>query len=486
VRILPASAEIRQNVPMRKSMHSLFIPIACLSTALLTSCTPTEPARKPWREELSIIVPQAGSGVNAEFELQLVTLFAQSLQIKTRLLPLPPGQIMPTLLANKAHIAAAGLRSNEGDGINFGPVYQTVAEVAVCNGKTPWRLTQLASRSIAVAAGSAQDAALHEARKKLAVLSWDTRPKQTAPDLLAEVADGKLECTIANEEQLATARNFHPDLKAALEIAPPSRLAWALAPDSDAELSAKVRQFFERIKQDGTLNRLLDRFYGHNDRLDPLDAVTFVTKVRTDLPNYRGMFEEAEALTGIEWQLLAALAYQESHWNPLATSPTNVRGMMMLTEETADRMKVKNRLDAHESIIAGARYLQLLADELPHRIPARDRTWMAMAAYNQGLGHLEDARVLAARARLNPDMWLNVRKTMPLLSDTTYAEQTKHGQARGGEAVVLVERVRLYYDMLKRMNPRNIQRPSSSPYYLSPSPNRPSCPPGQLSRLDCR
>lgn len=471
---------------MRMPQHFSLALLACLSATLLVSCTPAEPARKPWREELTIIVPQAGNNVNAEFELQLVTLFAQELNIKTRLLPLPPEQIMPTLLANKAHIAAAGLRSNENNEVRFGPVYQTVKEVAVCNGESPWRLTKLLGKSIAVGAGSAQDAALREARKKLAVLGWDTRPKQTAADLLAEVAAGKLECTVANEEQLETARNFHPNLKAALEVAPASKLAWALAPDSDEGLSAKVREFFERIRRDGTLNRLLDRYYGHNDRLQPVDAVTFVTSSHTVLPHFRRLFEEAEALTGIEWQLLAALSYQESHWNPLATSPTNVRGMMMLTEETADRMKVKDRLDPRESIIAGARYLQLLSEQLPHRISSRERTWLALAAYNQGLGHLEDARVLTARAKLNPDTWLDVKKMMPLLADATYFEQTKHGQARGGEAVVLVESVRLYYDMLKRMNPRDIPKLPSTPYFLQLSPDRPSCPPGQLSRLDCR
>ena len=148
-----------------------------------------------------------------------------------------------------------------------------------------------------------------------------------------------------------TRNNLHwhaitiPNLDSTLDIATPSKLAWAFAPDVDAELLAEAEKFFTLIKQDGTLRRLLDRYYGHNERLESGDAVAFLTKTRTVLPHIRSLFEEAATLTGMEWQLFAALAYQESHWDPLATSPTNVRGMMMLTEDTADRMGVTNRLE---------------------------------------------------------------------------------------------------------------------------------------------
>src|SRR3989338_9774435 len=129
------------------------------------------------------------------------------------------------------------------------------------------------------------------------------------------------------------------------------------------------------------------------------DAASFISRRNTVLPRYRHLFEEASILTGEDWHLLAALAYQESQWDPLATSSTNVRGMMMLTEDTADRMKVKNRLDARESILAGAQYLALLREQMSDRILEPDRTWMALAAYNQGFGHLEDARILTERAK---------------------------------------------------------------------------------------
>jgi len=444
--------------------------LAGLGIAMLTACTPRETLletpRKPWREELTVIVPQGTNSVDAEFERQLVTLFASYLKVKTKLLPLPQDKIMPVLMKNKAHIAAAGLRSNGTGSVRFGPSYQTVSELVVCSGAKPKNGNELVARKIAVVAGSAQETALREAQQKQPALHWEARPKQTAAILLAEVAADRLECTVANEEQLALARNFNPKLNPAFDIAQPSKLAWAFSPDSDEALLAEVQKFFVLIRQDGTLHRLLDRYYGHNERLEPVDSITFITRTRTELPRFRPLFEEAEALTGIEWQLLAALAYQESHWNPLATSPTNVRGMMMLTEDTADRMNVDNRLDARQSILAGARYLQMLKEELPPRIPEGERIRMALAAYNQGMGHLEDARVLAARKGLNPNAWVDVKKTMPLLTQPEHFEQTKHGYARGGEAVILVETVHLYYDMLKHLAPHKVQYQPATPFRL--------------------
>ena len=459
------SSTLRQD-SAQALLKAGFVQLAWLCIALLPACTPAESPRKTWREELVIIVAQGGNSVDAEFELQLVNLFAKQLRVKTKLLPLPPDKITPALMTGSAHIAAAGLRGNEGGGLRFAPSYQTVSEQVVCNGKPPRHKEWLVNKTIAVAAGSAQEAALREAQQKLPALHWIARHQQTAADLLADVATGKLECTIANEEQLALARNFHPNLDAAFDIAEPSKLAWAFAPDGDEALFAEAQKFFALIKHDGTLRRLLDRYYGHNERLEPMDAVAFVTGTRTVLPHFRHLFEEAGRLTGIDWQLLAAIGYHESHWNPLATSPTNVRGLMMLTEETADRMNVTDRLDPRQSILAGARYLQLLKEQLPLRIAEEERTWLALAAYNQGLGHLEDARVLAARSGLNPDTWADVRKMMPLLAQPGYFEQTKHGRARGGEAVILVETVRLHYDMLKHLDTHEVPYLPATPFHL--------------------
>jgi membrane-bound lytic murein transglycosylase F len=452
--------------------YGLFVSLGCI---FLAACMPADNPQsvpmKPWREELTVIVAEDGKSADAEFERQLIGLFAKQLQTRARLVAMPPDRITPALLTGKAHVAAAGLRSNDG-GLRFTHAYQVVSEQVVCSGLAPRRLEALSAKKIAVVAGSAQEEALREAQRTRPTLRWEARRGVTVADLLAEVAADRLECAAANEEQVALARNFHPGLGAALDIASPSRLAWGFAPGGNSILFDEAQRFFTTIKLDGTLHRLLDRYYGHNERLEPVDAVAFIARTRADLPRYRGLFEEAGLLTGIDWQLLAALSYHESHWNPLATSPTNVRGMMMLTEDTADRMNVTNRLDPQQSIVAGARYLQMLRDQLPLRIADEERTWMALAAYNQGMGHLEDARVLTARAGLNPDVWGDVKKMMPLLSQPEYFEQVKHGRARGGEAVILAETVRLYYDMLRQLHSGEMAQAAPSLFHLQLPPSR--------------
>jgi membrane-bound lytic murein transglycosylase F len=198
------------------------------------------------------------------------------------------------------------------------------------------------------------------------------------------------------------------------------------------------------------------------------DVNEFLEKTRTLLPDLRNYFYQAEEITKIDWRLIAALAYQESHWDRMATSPTNVRGIMMLTVDTADRMKVTDRLDARQSILAGARYLLILKDTLPARIDEPDRTWIALAAYNQGYGHIEDARILAQRMKLSPDLWVDLKRSLPLLSNSKYFEKLKHGYARGGEAVLLTEFVRTYYNILLQHEPP-YSRDSSFSSSIGPS-----------------
>jgi len=406
-----------------------------------------------WRAgEILVIMPPADS-LDQPFNLRLAELFAGELGVKLKTMELYPYQVAGALNNKQAHFSALGMRANEDEATQkFGVPYQVVSENVVCSGSQPRSYEELQTRELVVIAGSAQEAALRNAKINNPGLSWSIVEKAKPSDLLADVADGDIDCTVANEEQIAFMRNFHPGMEAGLEIADPTQLAWSFAPEVDAELYAKMENFFARIEEDGTLDRLLERFYGHNERIMPIDAEAFLNKTNTSLPHFRHLFEEAASLTGIEWQLLAAMAYRESHWNPLATSYTKVRGMMMLTEETADRMKVSNRLDARESIMAGARYLQLLKEQLPLRIDEPERTWMALAAYNQGMGHLEDARILTQRYGMNADSWVDVQKMMPKLRNPIIAKTLKHGYGRGGEAVVFVETVRLYYDMLKRIS----------------------------------
>jgi membrane-bound lytic murein transglycosylase F len=435
--------------------------------ALLGGCSEELPS---WQNgKLLVVISESDQGAEAEFEKEMATLFAGRLQSEIEFIASPPDRIDRALRKHRAHLAAASLRSQVNvASLRFGPSYQTVNEQLICNReyRLPRRIDALTSLRLAVPAGSAQESALRELLPKHPQLKWESRKETNNQSLISEVSDGSLDCTIANENSYASARNYYTNISAGMTIGSPSKLAWAFSMDADPKLIKAAETFFASIKRDGTLNRLIERYYGHNGRLQQVDAAAFISSVSTALPDYRDLFEEAATLSGIDWRLLAALAYQESQWNPLATSFTNVRGMMMLTEETADRMNVSNRLDPRESIIAGAKYLALIRDQLPGKIREPDRTWLALAAYNQGSGHLEDARVLTQRMGMDPNSWADVKKWMPMLNQPGYYETLKYGYARGGEAVILVENIRNYHDMLKRLESDHAQESASFSYKL--------------------
>jgi len=170
----------------------------------------------------------------------------------------------------------------------------------------------------------------------------------------------------------------------------------------------------------------------------------FVQRLNSRLPRFETLFKTVASEFDLDWPLLAAIAYQESHWNPKAVSPTGVRGLMMLTQDTAKEMGVSNRIDPEQSLRGGTRYFLKTRDRIPQDITDPDRTWMALAAYNVGLGHLEDARVLTDRAGKDPDLWEDVREFLPLLQRKKYYSTVRHGYARGGEPVQYVANVRKY------------------------------------------
>ena len=394
-------------------------------------------------------------GQTSGLEYDLVQMFATELGVKVRYIDRQPlYQILPALRRNEAHLAAAGLAvtSDRVKQFQFGPAYQMFQPVLAYNtdSPAPREIKDVVGKRIEVVKGTSAIEDLRALRKRYPKLRWQEVSESDSEGLLSRLSEGKTDYVVTDSHVLDVVRNFYPNLARAFAIGDPEPLAWVFPPDGDPKIIEHAREFFLRITFDGTLKRLLERYYGHVKRLDQMDIANFLERMRTVLPRYKPMFKQAQELTEIDWRLLAALGFQESHWDTAAVSPTGVRGLMMLTSETADRMDVANRMDPRENIIGGAQYLLELKDTLPERIQEPDRTWLALAAYNIGYGHLEDARVLAQRKGLNPNLWVDVKQMLPLLSRYEYYNTLKHGFCRGNEALVLTENIRSYYDILRR------------------------------------
>ncbi len=408
------------------------------------------------------------TGGLAGLEHDLVKRFAKSLGFKVKFVVASQfDRIIPAVAHRQAHMAAAGLTitSLRKKQVRFGPPYLTVRQEVIYNTHTtkPKNIQDLIGKNIVVVAGSSYVARLEQLKQRYPKLQWHAVPVMESEELLSMVASGKADAAIVDSNILDIARNYYPDLNIAFPISGPQKLAWAFPKNGDGFLYAKAVAFFARIRKNGTLRRLIDRYYGHVDRLETSDITGILTKMNTLLPRYVALFHQAQEKTGIDWRLLAALSYQESHWDPLATSRTGVRGIMMLTNATADDLGVTNRLEPRQSIPAGARYLASIRASMPVQITEPDRTWMALAAYNVGYAHLMDARILAQRMKLDPNYWTNIKRVLPLLSHYAYYSRLKYGYARGGEAVIFVENIRTYYDILAKFRAAYYSLPPLSP-----------------------
>ncbi len=391
------------------------------------------------------------------FEHDLATLFAKELGVVPKFVVMPSYQkLLSALQEGRGHIAAAGLSPSVElrSRFSFSPSYKLTQNqlIYALGDPKPRSLRDAAGKHIAVIAETPAHDLLREMTGEFPSIAIDVIPHESEPDdLLKRIEAKKSDFAVVDSSAFAVSKRLHPDLGVAFNIGLENKVAWGFSPIADDDLKQSTRLFFDKIRGNGTLTRLLDRYYGHVNRIQAVDSEAILEKIQTTLPKLRPFFHEAQQLTGIDWRIIAAIGYQESHWDPLATSPTGVRGLMMLTEDTADRMKVKNRLDARESIIGGAKYILLLRELIPNRINEPDRTWLALAAYNQGYGHLEDARILAQRLKLNADSWLDVKKTYLKLKEPEHYEQLKHGFARGDEAVQFVENIRNYTDIVTRL-----------------------------------
>lgn len=412
-------------------------------------------------------------GLASGFEYDLATLFAREIGAKaTFIVTDNPAHIDKLLRAGQAHLAAAALARHFDfpGGLAWGPAYFTTQHQIVGRGADPAKpkaLADIAEKRVGVIDESVAEYLL-SGPMPLGPHVERLPPGTSTADLLERVARGSLDYALVESTRFTLARRYFPQLEVAFNVAKPAEYAWLVSTVDKRRILSAAAPFFERIRKDGTLKRLVDRHYGHAARITAVDSVTLIERIATQLPNLKPYFEEAEGVSGLDWRLIAALGYQESHWDASATSPTGVRGLMMLTEETAVRLQVKNRLDARDSIVGGARYFALLKESISPRIAEPDRTWLALAAYNLGLGHLEDARILTQKNSLNPDKWQDVRQVLPRLAEPESFSKLKHGYARGSEAQQLVDNVRNYYDILIRMEARD------APQLAAPAP-------GQLS-----
>ena len=386
------------------------------------------------------------------FEYELAQQLADELQVELRIVDeVHIEHLFDHLARGEVDFVAAGLDVTDQRRVSmrFTPYYHMVDQRLIYKqGRRPRpRDWDDLEGDLMVVAGSSHEEYLQEVSKLHPQLQWRTTRLYDADELLGRVINEEIAYTIADTNTLDVQRRAYPDLSVAFTVRNDVPLAWAFPQNNDDSLYATAIEFIGRQHNEGEILKLVDRYWGHVKQFNYVDTQLFIEAVETTLPEYIELFQQYAGEQ--DWRLLAAISYQESLWDPWARSPTGVRGMMMLTLPTAQAMGVRSRIDPEQSIRGGARYLERLHQRLPARISEPDRTWFALAAYNVGLGHLNDAREITRRQGGDPDYWIDVRQRLPLLRQKQYYQDTRFGFARGDEPVTYVGNIRRYYDTLR-------------------------------------
>ncbi|MHB1241313.1 MAG: membrane-bound lytic murein transglycosylase MltF [Gammaproteobacteria bacterium] len=387
-------------------------------------------------------------------EYDMARAFARYLGVKAKFVVLDStAEVLQALRDGRGDLAAAGLTRTRQrhDDFRFGPTYQTVRQQVVCRrgGAHPTSVTDLTEVPFTVAADSSYVERLATLQRTYPKLHWHTDLELSSEDLLEQVWQRKLPCTVADSNIVAINRRYFPELVVAFDLSKPQDLAWALPRDARG-LQTAVTKWFSGYQSSGALRPVMNKYYGYVKLFDYVGTRTFLRRIHSRLPRFRGLFQQAARSTRLNWVLLAVQSYQESRWNARAISPTGVRGMMMLTRHTARAVGVTNRLNPQQSIRGGARDLAELRARLPKNIREPDRTWFALAAYNIGFGHIQDARALARRLGHPANRWSGLSQVLPLLARQRYYRTLPHGYARGNEPVQYVNRIRDYENILAR------------------------------------
>jgi membrane-bound lytic murein transglycosylase F len=386
------------------------------------------------------------------FEYDLAEAFADHLGVRLKVKTFPWADMIKALNEGRGDFIAASktITSSRKELADFSRGYLTIQQRVIVheNNHTIKDVADLSGKTVHVRRATSYEERLSELRQQgldLTVKVYDDVPTE---ELIRQVANKEIEVTIADSNIAQLNLRYYPSVRIGVPIEETQSLGWAVK-KGERSLLKTIDEFFKEIKSDGTFNDIYRWYYGDEQVFDRFDLKKFHQRIKTRLPTYQPIIKEAATTHGFDWRLIAAVTYQESHFNPRAKSHRGVRGLMQLTQATAKEMGVKNRLDPYQSITGGVKYLKRLYRRYD-KAEDPDRTFITLASYNVGPRHILSAQSIARKRGFDPNKWSSLEQTLPLLCYEKYIRQSKHGYCRGTEPVRYVNRIQTYYDILRR------------------------------------
>lgn len=438
---------------------SLALPCALVLSLFLAACSqPSDLERIQNRNTLHVITRNApavyfeGREGPSGFEYDLAKMFAAHLNVELEIkVAGTRSQILSALDNNYTNLAAAMMVSAESRAQSYKyslPYLETTPLVVYRYGsRRPRNVEDILGKSVAVVSDSYLNVELDALKQGFPELEWQAIDAESV-ELMRMVQNKEIDYAVITSVELELHQTFYPRVKKGFALSNPQQIGWYFPKSNDDSLLNAANAFIEQVQKDGTLMYLKERYFGHLDQINYVGARTFIRHTRSRLPKFLDLYKKYSNEYNTDWRLMAAMGYQESHWRPNAVSPTGVRGLMMLTQVTAKEMGISNRLDPEGSIKGGIKYFSRIHSRIPEDIQEPDRTWFALASYNVGYGHVEDAQLLTEKAGKDPHKWADVKEFLPLLQKKKYYSQTRHGYARGNEPVIYVQNIRRYFDVL--------------------------------------
>jgi len=387
------------------------------------------------------------------FEYELAKAFAEYLGVKLKVQIIEKWEdLIPALKNSKGAFIAANMTASpeRKKAAAFSDGYMHVRQHIIVNKKNRdiQKQEDLAGHTVHVRKMMPYEEQLNKLKERGINLKITFHEDTATEELIRKVSEGEIEITIAYTNIAHLNRRYYPRITVTGAISEYESLAWAV--DKNAlSLASRMNSFFKTIKANGKFAEIYNRYYSDIDSFDNININNFYLMMQIRFPLYSQTIKDVSAKYGFDWRLIAAQAYQESHFDPLAQSHAGAHGLMQITEQTAFSLGFMDIYDTEQNIYAGVRHLKNLYDSYD-RAAGFDRLLIALAAYNIGEGHIKDAQDLAVKRNLNPNDWASLSKVLPLLSEQRYYSRTKYGYCRGFEAVNYINQIMSYYDILKK------------------------------------
>ncbi|MBX2849248.1 MAG: transglycosylase SLT domain-containing protein [Acidiferrobacterales bacterium] len=371
------------------------------------------------------------------FEYELLATFARSLNVELELVVVPYGELFTLLTAGAGDIAVGGILDTD--------FVHKVSQPTI-----PWFQ---AKTTVVYKRGSERPENLEEINSETVLSSaryyglrnFDslqlTDDHRSEYEILNAVATGQDRFALTTDYRARNAKHYLPDISRSFILPDKVDLVWSLPNKYDEKLLAVLNQFLQTAIDKSLPEQLESYYLGLPTSLSRFDALILYKNIHERLPEFEPLFRSAARKAGLDWTLLAAMAYQESRWSNDAESPTGVRGIMQITSATADFLNIDDRLNIDQSIDAAAEYVFYLKSRLPDEIKEPQRTWFAVGAYNVGLKHVRAGHQKAVELDLESTQWNTISQILP----TLYGKRFRNGE----QAKTYVERVQIFTDILR-------------------------------------